>query len=61
MSIFHEIFSPSLSKPEVKSTELSFQLEYKINEETLVIEDIYVAKYNGITMDIGIGDPKFGK
>ncbi len=51
--------SPDPPKPEVKSAEFSFRLEYKIDGETHVIEDTYVAKYNGIDMNEGRG--KFRK
>ena len=50
---------PNPPNPEVKSAEFSFRLEYKMNGETHVIEDVYVARYNGIGMNEGRG--KFRK
>jgi hypothetical protein len=47
--------APNPSRPEVKYAEFSFKLKYKINGELNVIEDVYVAKYNGIGMDEGSG------
>jgi hypothetical protein len=46
-SLFH-YYTTSPSLPEVKTAEFSFKLEYKINGKMHVIEDIYVAEYDGI-------------
>lgn len=39
------VLAPDAPKPKVKSAEFSFRLEYKINGETRVIEDVFVTQY----------------
>jgi hypothetical protein len=50
---YYALVQPAPSKPEITKGKFRFRLEYKINGETRVIEDIYIAKYKGIRMDEG--------
>lgn len=45
----------NIPKPVIKSAEFSFKLEYKLQGELIVVEDILVCKYMGIRWDGSIG------
>ena len=49
------LLSPNPPKPEVTYGEFPFRLEYRINDEIFVVEDVIICEYDGIKWDIDSG------
>ncbi len=47
--------SPNPPKPEITYGEFPFRLEYRIEDEVIVVEDVIVCEYDGIDWDEGNG------
>ena len=49
----YALFSPSIPTPEITSGEFPFRIEYELNGEFHVIEDIVIAEFDGFSADSG--------
>lgn len=47
------IFSPRVPEPEITRGEFPFRIEYELDEETHIIEDIVIAEFNGFVFSAG--------
>ena len=56
---FGLILSPNPPKPQITYGEFPFELIYEINNETVVVKDTVVCKYDGVGINEGVG--KFRK
>lgn len=56
-SIFKAIafFDTSVPRPEIKHAEFPFKLEYKIDGETISVEDVVVCEFDGIGINAAVG------
>jgi len=49
------LFNPNPQGPSIKYAEFPFRLEYKINDEYMVVEDTLICEYDGIEVDVAVG------
>jgi len=54
-------FMPRPSMPEITRGEFPFRIEYKINGEKFIIEDVFIAEFDGFAWDAGQGRHRLWK
>lgn len=55
------ILEPNPPTPEITYGEFPFKLEYRIDDETFVVEDVIICEYDGVRWNEGIGKHRVWK